>query len=270
MRHCLAIALLLIPAAPADTPADLRSLVKASLQGLNRETELREKYLYNVYNESIEFDSSGKTVKRTETAWEMVDVDGVLLRKLTARGGKPISDAERAAEETSLKARAAEWNSTPPEDRPKARRAEHMAWLQEFPEALDYTLVGDAKMGGRDVTVLAFEPRPGYKPRNIRARVFEKMRGKLWIDKSERELVRVEAEMFDDVNIAFGLFGKIAKGTQFALSRRHVGEKAWLVDWQRFRFDARILLVKSIRRQEVNKFDAFRPRGVEAARLRAQ
>jgi hypothetical protein len=269
MRKLCCIALVLSSALLAETPPQLRSLVRESLEGLNRETKLRERYLYSGRNESIEFDAAGKTIRRRTMAWEMVDVEGVLLRRTIERDGQPLSEGEKAVEEESLKVQAREWKAAKPEERPRPPRAGHMEWLQEFPEALDYRAAGEELRGGRTLLIFEFQPRPGYKPRNMRARVFEKMRGKLWIDKTEKELARVEAEMFDDVNIGLGLFGRIARGTQFALSRRRLGERVWLVDWQRFRFDARILLVKSIRRQEINQFEGFRLRAVEAARLGA-
>ncbi|MEZ5352912.1 MAG: hypothetical protein R2762_09780 [Bryobacteraceae bacterium] len=260
---------LCLPAA-GESPAGLRALVRESLEGLNRESKLREDYLFAGRNESIEFNAAGKTVRRTTSAWEMVVVDGVVLRRATERNGKPLTDAETAADLESLRAQAREWKETPPEKRAQSRRDEHMVWLQEFPEALDYRLAGEESREGRATLVLQFEPRPGYKPRNLRARVFEKTRGKLWIDKAEKEVVRVEVEVFDDISIAYGLFGKIVKGTQFGLSRQRLAERAWITDWQRFRFDARVLMVKTIRRQEVNHFERFSRRSVEAARVRAE
>ncbi len=268
MRTLRWITLLLCPLALADTAPELQALVRQSLEGLNRESDLREDYLFAGHNETLEFDAAGKTTQRKTSAWEMVEVEGTVLRRATERDDKPLTDAEKAIEEESLRSRAREWKMTPPDSRLKQRRSEQMAWLQEFPDALDFRSAGEEIRSGRATRIIDFEPRPGYKPRNIRARIFEKMRGRMWVDVADGEIARLEAEMFGDVNIGLGIFGKIAKGTQFSLGRRQVDEKRWMVDWQKFRFDARILLVKTIRRQEVNRFDQFRRRSIEAARIR--
>jgi hypothetical protein len=37
--------------------------------------------------------------------------------------------------------------------------------------------------------------------------VFEKMRGRLWVDAYDRELAKAEAETFDRVNVGFESWG---------------------------------------------------------------
>jgi hypothetical protein len=78
----------------------------------------------------------------------------------------------------------------------------------------------------------------------MRAKVFTKMNGRLWVDKADRELVRAEAETFDTVNVGLGFLGRVEKGTRFRLARTRLPDGAWVLDSQRIRFGARVLLVK--------------------------
>jgi hypothetical protein len=117
-------------------------------------------------------------------------------------------------------------------------------WIKEVGDALDFKLAGEETLHGRPAWVLTCSPHRGYSAKNMRARVFEKMNGKLWIDKAERELVRAEAETFDTVSVGFGFLGRIEKGTRFMLARTRLPEGAWVLDSQKIRFGARMLLVK--------------------------
>ncbi len=247
----------------AETPPGIRAMVKQSLHGINREDNRKGDFLYRVFSEKREFDAAGKETSKESKVVVREMRDGFAIGRVVERNGKPIDEAEKARQEASLQRSIAEAKAAkakPPAPKPARRKqSNEEAWIQEFPEALDYKQAGEEAIRGRPATILEFEPRPGYKPSNMRARIFEKMRGKLWIDKEESELVKVEAEMFDTVSMGFGLFAKIAKGTQFGLERRKVAEGAWLEETTRFRFDARFL-VKTLRMEQIERYSDYQLR----------
>jgi hypothetical protein len=82
-----------------------------------------------------------------------------------------------------------------------ARRREDTSWLKEFPEALEYKKIGEEEITGRVAWVLEYSTRAGYKAQSLRARVFEKTQGKVWVDVADSQLVRVDAAVFDTVSI---------------------------------------------------------------------
>ena len=57
-------------------------------------------------------------------------------------------------------------------------------------------------LNGRPTLLMEATPKPGYKAKNMRARVFEKMKARIWIDKASSELVKADADMFDTVTWA--------------------------------------------------------------------
>lgn len=257
-RSITILALLAAASLHAETSAEIRAMVKKSLAGLNKEDEVKSGYLFRVFSERKEFDAAGKEISKSTTLFQREIREGRLIGRLIERDGKPLPAAEAAQQEERIKKVLAEREA--PQAPPSARkRGGNDEWIQEFPEALDYKIVGEEAVHGRPALILDFSPRPGYRPSNMKARIFEKMRGRIWIDKADSEMVKTDAEMFDTVSIGLGVLAKIAKGTQFSLGRRKTSEGHWLMEWTRFRFDARFLF-KTIRQEQLTRFEDYRPR----------
>jgi len=109
------------------------------------------------------------------------------------------------------------------------------------------------RKSGRDL-----QPRPGYKAKSSRARLFEKVRGRIWLDKAEREIRRAEGVAFDTVSIGWGLVAKIEKGTRFELERTRIGEGLWAMTRQAMKFDARVMLVKNMSSEMTTRLSDLR------------
>lgn len=258
--------------APAQTPSsdELRHLLRKSLTGLNAESERKEQFLFKVQTERRELDAAGKILSETSYHWERIEIDGFSFGRTIERNGKALTARERADEEKAIQKRLAELKAPKlttasmalpkPAAAPSRSQQQQQEWFQEFPDALEYRLIGEEMINGRLTLRLAASPRPGYQPRNMRARVFEKLRGDLWIDKATAELAKVDAEMFDTVSVGFGVLGKIEKGTRFRMQRRPVADNLWLIDSQTIRFGGRFLLFKSVRTEASTQWSDFRRR----------
>ncbi len=131
------------------------------------------------------------------------------------------------------------------------------SWWKEFPDALDFRKVGEESIGGRPALVLEFSPRPGFKPKDLRARIATKLRGKVWIDQADTEFVRADAEVFDSVSVGWGLVGKIEKGARLTLERHKTSDGTWVPDSQMTRFIAR-LLVKTLGQEQTVRYAEYR------------
>jgi hypothetical protein len=131
---------------------------------------------------------------------------------------------------------------------PKSRAEREQSWMSEMPDALVFRRAGFEDRNGRRAEILTFEPRPGYKPKQMRAKLFEKVRGKIWMDQADNELVKLDVLVFDDVSIGFGILGKLEKGTHFEMERKKWDIGVWFEEWQRVRFDARFL-IKPVRQE---------------------
>ncbi len=258
----------------AESPVSLRELVRKAVAGLHLEEEHRDAYLFRARTERKELDADGKVSSQRSHVWERIEIDGFPFGRTLERDGKPLTDAERKSEDAAINKRLAVLKAPPSvlaslagdsesTVTPK-RRGQQGEWFHEFPQALDFQLLGEETINGRPALHLNAEPRPGYQAKNMRARIFGKLKAQLWIDKASAELVKADAEMFDTVSVGFGM-GRVEKGTRFRIQRRLVSDGVWLIESQSMRFGARIFYFKNMRTEASTQWSDFRPRPVKAA-----
>jgi hypothetical protein len=247
----LAVILFAMPGLRAETKPEIRDLVRQALAGFNKEDERLDQYGYVQRWRRSEFNGDGSVHSKRSGAWRRGREHGYWIGRSFERDGKPLTADEIARQEEAVRTFIAERKADAAAGKKPAPKkpSEEDAWIQEFPDALDYQPAGEEMIHGRPALVLAISPRPGYQPRSMRARLFEKMRGKMWIDQADHEMTKADVEMFDTVSLGFGLVGRIEKGTRFHLERQRVGPGTWLMSAQSMRFDARIMLFKTMRRE---------------------
>jgi hypothetical protein len=245
---------------PAASPVDARALMKDALQHMLADERASADYLWTRRSDKTEFNSDGSVRAKVGTVMRREVVEGIIFGRLVERNGKPLDDIERERNEAALRKRMGELKSMSPHQREKLRdearkkQEEEDAWLAEAPEALDFKLIGDEVVGGRPAYVVELSPRPGYKPSNMKARAFEKLRGKAWIDKADVEVAKCDIDFFDTVSVGFGVMARIEKGTRVYLQRARVADHVWMPELQRIRIDGRFLLFKSMNEEIVSGY----------------
>jgi hypothetical protein len=222
----------------AQQPGDLRQLVADSLRFV--ESDKGKDLDYSWRSDRKQFDSSGKITSQTTLVGEKTTVDGVAVHRVLEKDGRKLSEKEAREQEAKIREAVEKAKA----ERRAGKKGDGDAWVKEVGDALEFKMVGEELVNGRSAWVLTCSPRPGYSPRNMRARVFTKMNGRMWIDKEERQLVRAEAETFDTVSVAMGLLGRVEKGTRFQLARTRLPDGMWVLDTQSVRFGARVMMVK--------------------------
>jgi len=254
----------------AQSPEELRTILRESLDKVQKADQQMGDYAYQRYNVRREFNTNGSVkAERTVLARHGFE-DGYGFMQQVQRDGKSVPDAEQKLIQDAARARAAQLRSMSPAERAQAEpqtrsRAPEHSFLKEFPDALDYKKVGEETIDGRRTLVLECTPRPGYTATNMRARVFEKVRGKVWIDAAQSEIVRVDAEVFETVTIGWGMIGKVQKGTRFHLERRRLPDGNWLPESQSIRFSARILVFKTLAQEEITRYSEYRHKSTVTA-----
>lgn len=268
IRSGVLVVSLLVTAGPgrSDNSDGLRGIMRSAMQKLQSSSEKRNDYLYVLHSERRELDPSGSPRSQESTVVRREPEGEFVVSRLLERNGRPLSEDERARNEESNRKMLDELRALSPEERRRRaeegrrKRRSEDAWISEFPEALNYRRIGEEAVNGRTAVVLECSPRPGYRPANMRARVFEKTRGKIWVDKAENELVKADVEVYDTVGVGFGILGRIEKGTRFRLERRKLVDGGWQPVLQSARFAARIMLVKSMNREFTLRFSDYKPR----------
>ena len=194
-------------------------------------------------------DGKGQT-KSTETkTYDVLDIYGEQVRKLVAKDDKPL-DAKEAEKEDAKIQKIIDKRKNESEDQRKKReqkeekdREDGRKFVKEIADAYNFTLVGSESVGGRDAWVIDGEPRPGFEPHMKEAKFLTKFHGRVWIDKSDLQLSKLDVEAIDTVSV--GLFlARIHKGTRFILEQARVNDEVWLPRHVTFKFDARVALLK--------------------------
>lgn len=114
----------------------------------------------------------------------------------------------------------------------------------EISDAYNFKLVGTELVGGRETWVIDGEPRPGYVPHIKEGKFLAKFRGRVWIDKADLQLAKLDLECLD--TISWGVFlARFHKGSRIMLEQTRVNNEVWLPVYVEAKIDVRLALLKN-------------------------
>jgi len=234
---------------------DAREIVRKSIE-LDQTNWLRMKdYTWTARSTERHFDSSGGIKSDERSAWETIMLGGEPYRRMLERNGKPLPPAEQRKEQEKLDMAAARLAHESPEQKRsrlaeyETRRRKEREFLREIPDAYEFRSEGEAQVDGHAVWVIAGAPKAGYQAKDREAKAFLKIRGKLWIDKTSYQWVRLEAETTG--TITFGIFlARLNPGAQVVFEQTPVDEALWLPHRLYMKGAGRIGLIKRIAMDE--------------------
>lgn len=219
----------------AATP-DSATIISRSVEANNADWKAAPAYDYT---------ERDRTAAGTRT-YRVMTIEGSPYQELLAVNGEPLPSQEQATEQHKLEQVRALRRAESAGDRARRieryeqeRKRDHLI-MQELTRAMDFTLLGERRLGGYEVYLLQATPRPGYRPPTIETEVLTGMQGKLWIDKQTYQWVKVEAQVVRPVSIA-GFLASVLPGTRFELEMRPAGEGLWLPAHFAMKSKARIL-----------------------------
>ncbi len=170
-----------------------------------------------------------------------------MLRRLIAEDGKPLT-SDRAAEENQRIAKLI----ADPSDLQEAnadRRADEIRLaklLDIMPKAFLFSAEG---MDG-ECTRIAFRPNPAFNPSTYDERIVHGLAGVILIHEPDDRLCGIKGRLIDRVTFGYGLLGHLDKDSHFAVTRVPVTPTHWKSTRIDVHLDGRILLLKSISRDE--------------------
>jgi hypothetical protein len=258
---------------PAASPLDLTpdangKLSQEQMQQLFRvvadkdiENDKRlRNYTYIERDEERKVDGKGDVKSVDVTTYEVMDLYGEQVQRLIAKDDKPL-DAEDSAKEEKKIQKIIDKRKSESEDERKKRaekeekdREEGRKFVHEIADAYDFKLVGTELVGQREAWVIDGEPRPGFVPHLKESKFLSKLRGRVWIDKDDLQLAKMEVECLD--TISWGLFlARVHKGTRVMLEQTRVNDEVWLPLHFTAKIDVRLALLKEY---NVNLEQTFR------------
>jgi hypothetical protein len=266
-RPLLALGGLVVFAAAAgagDEPAaaplpDARVFLAEVRQRIHTDDFLLDQYTFMEKQTERRLDGDGHVTKVTSSSYEVYPSaePGHTYRKLVERDGKALPVDDLAKEDSKQNEKEARAAARSPEVQAERRRKEAEA-IEEIFRLYDIRIVGREAVEGREAILVTFAPRPGVETATKAGKVLKKFSGRAWIDEADRQLVRVEAELTDDLFFGFGILAKVRKGSHAEMQRRKVNDEIWLPAEARFIGRARLFLVKGLNIDTLSQYSDYK------------
>ncbi len=246
---------------------DLQAFLGEVRERLHSDDFLLDQYTFTEKQTDRRLDSGGNVKKITTSQYEVYPSPepGHTYRKLVERDGKPLTAEELAREDEKQEAkearRAARLYSEDASRRASAeseRKLKETRTIEEIFRIYEFKIVGRETLDGRSAIALTFEARPGVETETRAAKILKKFSGRAWIDEEDRQLVRVEAELTDDLSFGFGILARLKKGSHALIQRRKVNDEIWLPAQARFVGNARLFLVKGFHVDTLSEYSDYK------------
>jgi hypothetical protein len=226
---------------------------------MENDKKLRD-YTYTEHETDAKVDGKGEVKSSESKTFDILEIYGEQVQRLTEKDDHPLSAKEAAKEEEKIQKIIDKRKDESEGDRRKRlekeakEREDERKFVLEVADAYNFKLVGTESLGGRDTWVIDGEPRPGYQPHMKDAKYLPKFHGRVWIDKSDLQLARMDVECLDTISL--GLFlARFHKGSRLILEQTQVNDEVWLPLKLTAKVDVRVALVKNL---NVNVEQSFR------------
>lgn len=201
----------------------------------------------------------------TET-FETLMIQGSPYYVLVAVNGQPLSPEDKKEEQVKLRKVIAQRQRESNESRERriagyeSELKRNRTLLQEMTKAFHFSLRTTQILADREVYVLDATPRRDYHPPNRETEVLKGMQGRMWIDTTEFQWVKVEAEAIRPVSIE-GFLARVEPGTRFELEMAPVAPGVWMPKHFSMFTRARILFIFPVKQQEDDTYSGCHLQG---------
>jgi hypothetical protein len=219
--------------AAQDNPLpDIPTLMR-SVEANQRKSEAVQKdYIFRSVETQQELDSHGQAKKTTVTESEHFWVNGVPVRRMVKKDGKPLSPDEIAKENERIDKIAAKANErrdkADAEGKETDPRGNEEVTVSRLLELGAFTNPRRVQLNGRDTIAVDFTGDPKAKTRNRAEEVIRDLAGTAWIDEQDCVLARVEGHFVNSFKIGGGLIASVQKDTRFSMTQIKVNDEVWL------------------------------------------
>jgi hypothetical protein len=233
----------------AQTP-DPAQAVRAAVANEVQATEHRaDSFMYRLAKES----KSGTQVK------DMIETKSGIVARLISLNGRPLTDAERAADDQRLESLIHDPSQQPRKlaDQQK-EQARFLSLLRALPDALLYTYDGTEQIDGRETFRFKFRPNPSFHTTTKETIIFRASEGNIWIDTLDYRIAKFDGTQINDINIGWGLLGHIEKGSKLQVEQRRLGQGTWRLSKLLLEAKGQVLFFKSVTLKQKQMATDFR------------
>jgi len=212
--------------------------------------KLLRNYTYTERQVENRLNSAGQVKSSEVNTYDVLEIYGEQVERLIEKDDKPLSQKDAAKEDAKIqkiidkRKNESDGDRKKREEREEKDREDSRKFVTEVADAYNFKLVGSETVHGRPAWVIDGEPRPGYVPHMKEARFLPKFHGRVWIDKADLQLSKMDVECLD--TISWGLFlARFHKGSRIMLEQTRVNDEVWLPAHLTAKIDVRLGLVKN-------------------------
>jgi hypothetical protein len=177
----------------------------------------------------------------------VVETPDGLLRRLIAIDGQPLSQDRAAAEDRRVAALVGHPDTLRALNADRRSDEERVGRILDIlPKAFIWTTDG---MQG-DCARISYRPNPDFMPSSYEERIVHGMAGTLLIRMPSTRLCGIDGHVVDRITFGYGLLGHIEKDSRFSVTRVPVTLTDWKNSVINVHVDGKVLLLKSISRDE--------------------
>jgi hypothetical protein len=242
------------PAAPLSQD-QIRDFIREAAEKDMENDKKQRDYTYIQREEEHKLDGNGQ-VKSTESrTYEIMVLYEEPVRKLIARDDKPLSENDARKEDEKIQKIIEKRKNESEGDRRKRLekldkdREEGRQFVKEIADAYNFRLVGEENLDGRETLVIDAEPRSGYEPHMKDAKFLPKFRFRVWMDRAEKQWVKLDLQCIDTVSVGLFLV-RLRKGSNIQIEQTRVNDEVWLPRHIALKLDARLALLKGLNMAE--------------------
>jgi hypothetical protein len=224
------------PSAEFPHPDEFAKRVR---ERLRLDNEIQERFSYIERRRDVKVSKLGKVSIGPLRTFEVYPSDrpGGTYKRLIEIDGRPLSPAElarRDAEHQRDLRREAERAAKETPQQRAARMEKQEDELRQrdaiFNDAVAVyapTFAGYETVEGRRVLVADVAPRPQARVATREGRWMKQFAGRIWVDATDYQIVRLEMQAFDDISVGWGIVGRLNRGSRLRIVRTRF-QDAWV------------------------------------------
>ena len=171
-----------------------------------------------------------KSSPRLTTTKEICETADGAVARLIEVNDAPLSAVDEQREQTRLD----QLLSDPGKQRHRKQSqdqdtARALKVLRSLPSAFLYQYAGVGQSPAGPVTKFQFRPNPKFDPPDLETQVLKQMTGELWIDPRQERVTRLDGQLQQDVDIGWGILGRLYKGGTILIEQADVGDHQWRI-----------------------------------------
>jgi hypothetical protein len=234
---------------------EIRDLIREAAEKDIENDRKQRDYTYIQREEEHKLDGKGVVRSSESRTYEIMVLYEEQVRKLIAKNDKPLTESDARREDEKVQKIIEKRENESEGDRHRRiekqnkDREEARLFVKEIAEAYDFGVSGEENLDGRDTTVIDAHPRPGYEPRMKNAKFLPKFRFRVWLDRMEKQWVKLDIQCIETVSVGLFLV-RLHKGSNIQIEQTRVNDEVWLPRHVSLKLDARVALFKALNIEE--------------------